>query len=342
MAFAMTLFVSAASGQLSTGQRPLTVQNRKQGVRLFASLSGVTDRTGSKDPLEQELDSDLFRAFLIVWEHYRDDAYQASIAARLLGFYRLMTTTRGEALEAWTQTSSTTDETVTLHPRVVEVIAAVPLTREGKLDEARFLNELKPVEPMIKQVEVSTVWPVGEGEMAQRVRAFAWAATSLGPITTWPQSLRTAIDLALACRFPMIVLWGANLIQIYNDGYRSLMGVKHPAGLGQPTRECWPEVWNINEPIYTRVRTGETVTIEDGLYPITRSGQLEDAYFTLCYSALRDEAANVAGILVTVFETTERVLADLKKATSSDLPAPLHYSVHQSHYPGTVLVKTTD
>lgn len=49
----------------------------------------------------------------------------------------------------------------------------------------------------------------------------------------------------------MVVLWGEQLVQIYNDVYCGIMGDKHPAGLGQPTRDCWPEVWNINEPIYT-------------------------------------------------------------------------------------------
>ena len=103
----------------------------------------------------------------------------------------------------------------------------------------------------------------------------------------------------------MIVLWGNDLVQIYNDAYRELMGNKHPAGLGQPTQDCWPEVWKINEPIYARVLAGETLTFEDQLYPITRHGYVEDAYFTLCYSPLRDEAGEIKGVLVTVFETTK-------------------------------------
>lgn len=72
MAFAMTLFVTAASGQLSSGQKPLTVKNREDGVRLFLKLSGEAAE-GQKLELESTLDSDLFRAFLIVWEHYRND-----------------------------------------------------------------------------------------------------------------------------------------------------------------------------------------------------------------------------------------------------------------------------
>ncbi len=140
------------------------------------------------------------------------------------------------------------------------------------------------------------------------MRSFDWSATPLGPVLSWPQSLKTAADLTLACKFAMIVLWGPELIQIYNDAYREMMGCKHPAGLGQSTRRCWPEVWQINEPIYAKVMQGESITFEDQLYPIERYGFLEDAYFTLCYSPLRNERAQVQGVLVTVFETTDRVL----------------------------------
>ncbi len=109
--------------------------------------------------------------------------------------------------------------------------------------------------------------------------------------------------------FPTVLLWGDALTQIHNDEYRVLMGVKHPAGLRQATQACWPEVWAINEPIYTRVRAGESIAFEDALYPITRSGVLEDAWFTLGYSPLRSAVADAAGILVTVLETTARVHA---------------------------------
>ncbi|MBV9747180.1 MAG: PAS domain-containing protein, partial [Acetobacteraceae bacterium] len=153
-------------------------------------------------------------------------------------------------------------------------------------------------------------WPVHGGEMARLVRAHDWAATPLGAAETWPDSLKAVADLLLAGGFPMVALWGPDLVQIYNDGYRAIMGKKHPAGLGQPTRECWPEVWHINAPIYERVCAGETLTFRDKLYPITRHGVLEDAWFTLSYSPLRDEEGAVAGVLVTVVETTDRVLAE--------------------------------
>jgi hypothetical protein len=152
-------------------------------------------------------------------------------------------------------------------------------------------------------------WPYGDSVTAELIRTLDWASTSRGPIEDWTATQRIVTDLLLSSAFPMIALWGPDLTQIYNDGYLALMGDKHPAGMGQSTAACWPEVWSFNEPIYQRVRKSETVTFEDQLFPIYRHGFIEDAYFSLCYSPIYDELHDVAGILVSVTETTQRVRA---------------------------------
>jgi len=149
----------------------------------------------------------------------------------------------------------------------------------------------------------------GSGEMAVLCRNFDWASTPLGPVEGWPQSLRTAAQLTLSSLFPTIILWGPQLIQIYNEGYRPILGVKHPGGLGQPTHICWPEVRHINQPIYERVFRGETLTFEDARYPLTRFGVLEDGWFTLAFAPIRDENGNIGGVFVTVQETTATLTA---------------------------------
>ena len=179
---------------------------------------------------------------------------------------------------------------------------------------ARTNGVVAGVEPREDPLTAATRLFAGPSELRALCRAHDWAATPLGPVRGWPTSLRTAAGLALASAFPMVLLWGEALVQVYNDGYRALMGGKHPAGLGQPTRECWPEVWHLNAPLYARVRAGETVVLEDALFPITRGegpppGVLEDAWFTLSYSPVPDDSGGVGGVLVTVFETTRQVRA---------------------------------
>lgn len=151
----------------------------------------------------------------------------------------------------------------------------------------------------------------GAEGMRTLLRAHDWSATPLGAMTGWPQTLKTAVELILPNRFPSVILWGRDLIQIYNDSFRPLMADKHPAGLGQPARECWPEVWHIAGPIYERVRQGESLMFEDALYPVLRNGALKDAWYDVCYSPIADETGSIGGVLVTVVEVTAQHLARL-------------------------------
>ena len=155
----------------------------------------------------------------------------------------------------------------------------------------------------------------GPGEMRALCRAKDWSATPLGPIEEWPASLRTAVGLVLASPTAMIVLWGPELVQIYNDGYREVMGTKHPAGLGQPTRQCWPEVWEFNAPLFDGVtQRGESFTFTDQRLVLERHGHPEEAFFTLTYSPVPEDDGSVGGVLVTVFETTIQVRARDERA----------------------------
>ncbi|HZF68272.1 MAG TPA: PAS domain-containing protein [Gemmatirosa sp.] len=167
----------------------------------------------------------------------------------------------------------------------------------------------------------------GPGEMRARCRALDWRATALGDPREWPSSLRTTAESVLARAFPAIVLWGPDLVQLYNDAYVPFLGVKHPAGLGQPTRECWPEVWHINAPIYARVHAGETVFLEDAHFPLRRQGEagpLEDLYLTLSYDPVHDEAGDVGGVCITIVDTTAQVLGRSAVAERRRLEARLH------------------
>src|SRR4051812_1614780 len=40
-------------------------------------------------------------------------------------------------------------------------------------------------------------WPIDGGAMGHLIRTYAWSTTPLGPIDTWAQSLKTAVDICL-------------------------------------------------------------------------------------------------------------------------------------------------
>jgi PAS domain S-box-containing protein len=153
----------------------------------------------------------------------------------------------------------------------------------------------------------------GPGEMRARCREFDWSATGFGPVSAWPQSLQTIAGMVLASGFSKILLWGPYLLQIYNDAYIPFLGTKHPSALGVPTRECWPEMWHFNEPIFERVLRGETIFLENQLYTLARRGPgmpLDEVYITLSYSPIRDETGGVGGVLVTAIDTTIQVTSE--------------------------------
>jgi PAS domain S-box-containing protein len=150
----------------------------------------------------------------------------------------------------------------------------------------------------------------GGGEMGALTRNYPWKNTCLGDPETWPQSLRTTISIILNSRFPMFLWWGPELICFYNDAYRPSLGNngKHPGALGQPAQAIWQEIWEVIGPQIHQVMSGGGSTWnEDRLIPIYRNGQLEDVYWTYSYSPVSDEYGEIAGVLVTCTETTEKV-----------------------------------
>src|SRR3989454_6028511 len=74
--------------------------------------------------------------------------------------------------------------------------------------------------------------------MSKLIRSMDWTKTPLGPIESWPQSLRTTVSLCLASNFPISLAWGPRHVQIYNDGYWPTCGEKHPHSMGQDFTEC--------------------------------------------------------------------------------------------------------
>ena len=163
---------------------------------------------------------------------------------------------------------------------------------------------------------------VGGGEMGALIRATDWSKTAIGAVKSWPQSLRTAVSILLESRFPMYIAWGPDFVQLYNDGYRPILGsTKHPAAMGRSTRETFAEIWHIIGPMFEGVMQGRAVGLTDFLLPLDRHGFTEECYFIVSYSPIRDESTGVGGVLVTVTETTDRVLGERRLRTLRDLAA---------------------
>jgi len=144
------------------------------------------------------------------------------------------------------------------------------------------------------------------GEMARLVGSFDWAGTSLGPISDWPQCLRSSVDILLGAKVQIVLFWGPQFVAIYNDTYAPTIGDKHPHALGRPAQEHWAELWSDLGPLLTHVlETGETISAKDRPFYIERGRGPETVYFDISYSPVHGEDGAVAGVFCIVNETTE-------------------------------------
>lgn len=162
--------------------------------------------------------------------------------------------------------------------------------------------------------------------LGQEARAVDWASTSWGPPADWAPGLRSAVEICMSTRFPVLVTWGPDLLMLYNEGYREMLGTdKRRWAMGRPVAEVWSEVWSDISPLFDEVlTTGNPIYMDSIQLEVNRSGYDEEAWFTFCYSPLRDEQGEVRGVLDIAHETTDQVLGRRRLALVSTLSMQLH------------------
>ena len=151
----------------------------------------------------------------------------------------------------------------------------------------------------------------GNSACATLARSFDWASTPLGAPSQWPQSLRHTVATLLSSEFPMLLFWGTDHIQLYNDAFRKSLGQdgKHPLAMGQRAIDCWPEIWEFLAPVISEVReTGNSVSHEDLLLPIFRNGRMEEVYWIFSFSPAYGETGSIEGVLVVCTEVTDKIV----------------------------------
>jgi PAS domain S-box-containing protein len=156
------------------------------------------------------------------------------------------------------------------------------------------------------------------GEMGERMRAFDWSASPLGPPQGWPQALKTATGILLTSKFPMFLAWGPELRFFYNDAYIDVLGGKHPAALGHAFEDIWAEIWDDVGPLARRALAGEATYFENLPLTMTRKGYEEQTWFTFSYSPLRGDDGGAAGMFCVCTETTATVLAERDRLNETE------------------------
>ena len=155
-------------------------------------------------------------------------------------------------------------------------------------------------------------WPflTGGGQMGQRIAAYDWSRTAVGPIAGWPGHMKHATAFMLRSAVPIVMLWKEPGVMVYNDAYSIFAGGRHPQLLGSDVREGWPEVADFNDNVMKVGLAGGTLSYQDQELTLYRSGKPEPVWMNLEYSPLLDDTGEPAGVMAIVVETTAKVRAE--------------------------------
>ncbi len=152
---------------------------------------------------------------------------------------------------------------------------------------------------------------LGRSELAGLIKGFDWASTPIGPPELWPQSLKTAVRIMLTSQQPIWIGWGEELIYLYNDPYKSIIGGKHPWALGRPTSVVWREIWDDIAPLLAKAMGGDEGTyVEAQLLIMERNGFPEETYYTFSYSPIPTDDGSPGGIFCANTDDTQRVISE--------------------------------
>jgi serine phosphatase RsbU (regulator of sigma subunit)/PAS domain-containing protein/anti-sigma regulatory factor (Ser/Thr protein kinase) len=164
----------------------------------------------------------------------------------------------------------------------------------------------------------------GGGECGAELAELDWARSTLGHPLTWSRTLRTAVDIVLSSRHPLIIWWGPEHVMLYNDALAPAFADNHPWALGRAGEQVLPEMWSVIGPMLDHVLTaGEATWRDDQPLPMKRRGFVEDTYWTYSYSPIRDETGTVAGVFTATSETTDRVLRERRLRVLNDIARAL-------------------
>ncbi len=101
----------------------------------------------------------------------------------------------------------------------------------------------------------------------------------------------------------------------------------------------WPQSLrnrHLQEPIFARVFSGETVNLKDAHYALNRSGTIEDAYFDASFVPVPlEDDDQIGGSLSTLFETTEKFKARADAVRGAAELSAVVGSIPEAVYIGT-------
>lgn len=149
---------------------------------------------------------------------------------------------------------------------------------------------------------------LARSEMLRLIEAFDWSTTGIGALDDWPEPLLAAIRLILVANMPMAVLVGSEGALVYNDGYARFAGDRHPAILGRPIADAWPEAADFLRAKLELSRRGESQSSLDQVLVRDQGDALVPNWLTVHFSPILDSTGQPIAVLHSLEDNTEHVL----------------------------------
>lgn len=138
-----------------------------------------------------------------------------------------------------------------------------------------------------------------------------WSSTPIGAPEEWSQTLQVLTQSVQSSRYPMLLLWGDDYTQIYNDAYSELIGDRHPAAMGNDCRITLSEGWPVLEPLIEEAKaTGVASWVPALQLLLIRAGYREEAYFSVSHAPVADDDGEIRGVLTICSEVTDQVVGE--------------------------------
>ncbi|WP_210528759.1 PAS domain-containing protein [Rubellimicrobium arenae] len=157
------------------------------------------------------------------------------------------------------------------------------------------------------------VWLPAQGGCADLIAGHDWPGTPLGPIEAWPPSLTAMVGMALRSATPMAVLWGDQGIAIYNDGFASLIGRRHPGAMGRSCLDVVTDLMGFDTEVLRSCLAGGTRSVTAQEMTLDRHGTPEPAWFDLECVPVPGVDGRPTGVLATVRDVSDRVRAEHRR-----------------------------
>ncbi len=162
------------------------------------------------------------------------------------------------------------------------------------------------------------------GEVKKKPDCLEWSRTPLGSFSQWPDSLKSAFSIALHANEPVCIVWGQDLICLFNDAFRSLLDRRHVRP-GQPLDKLMAPVWPLlSKTVIHALETGSETKASPLSLSALRPGKNEEVTYDFCCVPIKSGKHQVRGLYCT-FRPSHHTVSLPDTAAGSTKPADPPY-----------------